>query len=198
MRGALRTVGAIAVALAAAIALVPSAQAHGSEEGLVVEPAATSPGGAVTVRGDLPTTSSIVLVLESSAGRSVTVARVEDPPQGHFDTLVTIPPTVAPGSWHLQARAGGTVLAERELLVSDAGSPAAEDDRAEPVMVPTGPESAALSAIRPDPASVTTRAPEPSARAPWWTYAVLVLMLLGAVAWMRRRRTAATERVGDA
>lgn len=188
MRGALRTLGAIAAVLATAIALALPVHAHGGEEGLVVEPAATSPGGAVSVRGDLPTTSSIVLVLESSAGRSVTVARVEDPPQGHFDTLVTVPPTVAPGAWHLQARVGGTVLAERELLVSAVGLPAPGDDRAEPVVVPTGSASAALSAVRPDAASVVTRAAgPPDTSTPWWPYAAVALALLGAVAGLARR-----------
>ncbi|TQM62604.1 hypothetical protein [Humibacillus xanthopallidus] len=193
MTGALRTLGAIAVALAAAIALTTSAHAHGGEDGLVVEPAATSQGGAVSVRGDLPTTSSIVLVLESSAGKGVTLARVEDPPQGHFDTVVTIPPTVAPGTWHLQARVGATVLAERELVVSEAAPPGGDDDRAEPVVVPTVAADAALSAIRPDaaPPPATPAEPSPqSAPAIWWPYAVIVVALLGAVAWVRRRRGA--------
>ncbi|EWT01529.1 hypothetical protein N865_10180 [Intrasporangium oryzae NRRL B-24470] len=190
MRGALRTLGAIAVALATAIALTTPADAHGGEEGMVVEPAATSAGAVVSVRGDLPTTSSIVLVLESSAGRTVTLARVEDPPQGHFDTQVAVPATVTPGAWHLQARVGDTVLAERELLVSEAAQPPAGDDRAEPVVVPTGPASAALSAIRPDAGSLSAGHADPSGRSeptPWWPYAVLVLALVGAVAWMRRR-----------
>jgi hypothetical protein len=189
----MRTLGAIAVALAAAIALTTPAYAHGGEDGLVVEPAAPSQGGAVSVRGDLPTTSSIVLVLESSAGKGVTLARVEDPPQGHFDTVVTLPPTLAPGTWHVQARVGDTVLAERELVVSEAAPPGGGDDRAEPVVVPTVAARAALSAIRPDAASPPAGPAEPvrqSAPANWWPYAVPVVALLGAVAWVRRRRPA--------
>lgn len=196
MTRALRTLGVIAVALAAAIAVTTPAHAHGGEDGLVIEPAATSQGGAVTVRGDLPTTSSIVLVLESSTGEGVTVARVEDPQQGHFDTVVTVPPTVAAGTWHLQARVGATVLAERELVVSEAGLPGADDGRAEPVVLPTGAASAALSAIRPGAASLAAQPSESStssesvAPASRWPYAVLLVPLLGAVAWVRRRRPA--------
>ena len=189
MTGPLRTLGAIAVALTAAIALTTPAYAHGGEDGLVVEPAATSRGGTVSVRGDLPTTSSIVLVLEPSAGKGVTLARVEDPPQGHFDTVVTLPPTVAAGAWHLQARVGVTVLAERDLVVSEAAPPGGDDDRAEPVVVPTGAAPAALSAIRPDAANLRAKPAEPSqpsAPASWWPYAVLVVTLAAAVAWLLR------------
>jgi hypothetical protein len=196
MTGLQRRIGAIVVALATAIALPSPAQAHGGDEGLVVEPATTSPGGAVSVRGDLPTTSSIVLVLASPAGVSLTLGRVEEPPEGHFETVVTVPPEATSGTWHLEARVAGTVLAESELTVTGSASAGgAADDRAEPVAVPSGSASQALSAIRPAAMTVAEQPAEPSPGAAWWPYAVLAVAALGAVGWSYRQRTGQVERV---
>ncbi|HET8987391.1 MAG TPA: hypothetical protein VFN43_02680 [Humibacillus sp.] len=193
MKGLLRPLGALVVAVATAFALSPPAGAHGGEEGLVLDPSSTWPGGVLSVRGDLPTTSSIRLVLVGARHGEVTLAQVEDPAQGHFEAVVTVPPTTASGVWHLHAVAGGVVLAETELTVT-AASPAGvgQDDRAEPVAASGGSAGRALSAVRPD--AVTLSAGEGSTGR-WWPYAVLSLALIAAVAWVSRRHAPQLDRV---
>ncbi|HET7802234.1 MAG TPA: hypothetical protein VFL38_17560 [Humibacillus xanthopallidus] len=199
MKRLLRPLGAVVVALAVAVAGCPAVGAHGGEDALVLQPPVTTPGGVVGVRGDLPTTNSIRLVLvgvgQGDQGE-VTLARLEDPPQGHFETAVTVPTTAAPGTWHVEAQtAGGAVLAESELTVLAASPSAARDDRAEPVALSPGSTARALSAIRPDIAAPATRERAPTV---WWPYAVVAAMLLAAVGWVRRHRRREHGRVPPA
>jgi hypothetical protein len=199
MRSLARLLAVVAVGLATATAGAAPALAHGGEEGLVVEPAAAAAGSTVSVRGDLPTTSPVELVLVGSHAERLVLASVADPADGHFETVVTLPPAAAPGTWRLQALVGGAPLAEHEVGILAAAAPAEDgrDDRAEPVAAPVAaPAAASSGAIRPDAAALQAPvADRPSQSRRWALSALGVAVVAGAVALgvtstVRRRRAA--------
>jgi hypothetical protein len=192
---------AVAVTLVATTTLAAPALAHGGEEDLVIEPRTASPGGPVSVRGDLPTTSSISLVLVGSHGKRLRLASVDDPAEGHFEVVVTIPAGVPPGTWRLQAFAGGSLLAEDEIGVLAVGVPkneGAQPDQAEPVAAASG---ATPPAVRPDAATLAASPlRDPSTSSTWEWVAVVagvvtVLVTAAAVtaAAAKRRRPQPTR-----
>ncbi|HEX6917676.1 MAG TPA: hypothetical protein VF140_06320 [Phycicoccus sp.] len=150
----LRLLAAVAVVVAATPAGVGPALAHGSEQGLAVEPAAAAPGGWISVRGDLPTTSSVTLVLVGPRGQRIGLASVDDPADGHFETGVLLPAAATPGSWRLQALSGGSLLAEHEVAVVAAGGGQEEDARLQQAEPVTAPPGTAAPALRPDTAAL--------------------------------------------
>ena len=187
MRSLARLLAVVAVGLATATAGAAPALAHGGEQGLVVEPAAAPAGSPVSVRGDLPTTSSVDLVLVGPHAERLVLASVADPADGHFETVVTLPPAAAPGSWQLQALAGGSPLAEQDVGILPAAGAAGEDtrsDRAEPVAAPVAaPAAASSSGIRPD--ATALRAPvgvRPAESREWAWPAVGAAVVAGAAA----------------
>lgn len=185
MRSLARLLAVAAVGLATATAGASPALAHGGEQGLVVEPASAPAGSAVSVRGDLPTTSPVDLVLVGPHTERLVLASVADPADGHFETMVTLPPAAAPGTWRLQALAGGSPLAEHDVaILPGAGAGAAGDDiradRAEPLAAPS---AASSSGIRPDAAAL--RAPvevRPATSREWPWPAVGAAAVSGAAA----------------
>jgi hypothetical protein len=143
-----RVLVTVAAALAAAAvalpALAPPASAHAGEEALLVEPPSTWPGGTVMVRGDLPVSSDVHLLLVDRAGRMTQVGRVDDPPSGHFDVPVTVPAATRLGTWSIVAVAGGDPVGRAALTVVTAPSAAGErGDQAEPILVPRAATPAA-------------------------------------------------------
>lgn len=194
MRSLARLLAAVAVGLAVATAGATPALAHGGEEGLVVEPSAAPAGSAVSVRGDLPTTSPVQLVLVGPQAEPVVLATVADPTDGHFEAVVTLPSAAAPGTWRLEARAGGAggaPFAEHEVGILPGGGAPAEDaraDRAEPVAAPAG------GALRPDAAAPRAPAEGPRPASRGWAWSAFgAAVVLGAAALVatsaaRRRR----------
>ena len=152
---ALRAVLAVVTTLVVATAVAPPSLAHDGDAGLVVEPASTSPGGSVTVRGDLPTTSDLDLVLVGPTGRKVPVGRVTDPPNGHFEVAVTVPSAAAAGTWTVEAVSGGEHLVSASLAVSGAapadvaGGALDPNGQDEPVAVPPALRPTAMPARTP-------------------------------------------------
>jgi hypothetical protein len=147
----------VAVVAAAAVALpvvaAPSASAHAGEEALLVEPHATWPGGTVTVRGDLPVTSDVHLLLVDSAGRMTQVGRVDDPPSGHFEVPVTVPASTRVGAWSIVAVVGGDPVGQVALTIVAAPPAAGERaDQAEPMLAPGARAAPAPAAPPPSPA----------------------------------------------
>jgi hypothetical protein len=136
-----RVLVTVATALAAAVvtlpALAPPASAHAGEEALLVEPQSTWPGGTVMVRGDLSVTSDVHLLLVDAAGRMTPVGRVDDPPGGHFDVPVTVPPATRLGAWSIVAVAGGDAVGRVALSVGAAPPMVGgRADQAEPLVAP--------------------------------------------------------------
>ena len=112
-----------AAAIAAAFVVAGNVAAHGGEMGLFIDPATAAPGAVIGVRGDLPTTDPVDLVLVDSAGTEVALARVEDPPNGHFDIQVTLPGDLPPGQWTMIARAPGmTPIASPMTIIGGAAT----------------------------------------------------------------------------
>ena len=201
-----RTLGAIAVALAAAIALPPPAHAHDDEVALSVEPQTASPGGSIVVRADLPTTSPVSLELVGGRGQRLALTTVRDPAQGHFEVVVAVPASATAGTWRLEARSAGSLLAGRELRLAPASAvagPGEQADQAEPVAA--GPGSG-LTAIRPDAGSLSARAASEravsgrEAGAPWlispWLWAVVAAALAGIAGAVRTARRVRTQPPG--
>ncbi|MGW5239303.1 hypothetical protein ACWEOW_10260 [Monashia sp. NPDC004114] len=149
-----RAWGAVVAAIAAAalalpVLTAPTASAHAGEEALLVEPHATWPGGTVMVRGDLPVTSDVHLLLVDSAGRMTQVGRVDDPPSGHFEVPVTVPASTRAGAWSIVAVVGGDPVGQVALTVGAAPPAAGERaDQAEP-MLPPGARAAPAPAAQP-------------------------------------------------
>ncbi len=146
-----RALVTVATALAAAVVTLPvvaaPASAHAGEKALLVEPQSTWPGGTVMVRGDLPVTSDVNLLLVDAAGRMTPVARVDDPPSGHFDVPVTVPASTRLGAWSIVAVAGGDALGRVALTVGAAPPETAERaDQAEPILAPGAAAASAPAA----------------------------------------------------
>jgi hypothetical protein len=110
----------------------------------------SSPGGSLHLRGDLPSTGPIQIVLVGADTTGLLLATVDDAPNGHFETVVTFPNTVTPGVWAVEARADGMlpVRATIELLPAP---PLAPDD-----------EAAAVSPLSAPPLAASPLAPVPN------------------------------------
>lgn len=196
MRRLARAVGAFAVAVAAAIALPAAARAHGGETGLYADPPAVAPGGSLSVRGDLPTTNTVELVVVRPTGTPVPLATVEDPPLGHFEVAVTLPVAVTAGQWWLQARVAGQALAQTSLPVGMPAATGGVDDRAEPLAAAPRTAAPGIGAVRPDIFRAPERRDPSSSWGPWWGYAVGAAGAVALVLWLRRRQAVVSMR-GD-
>lgn len=160
MNGALRALVMIAAAVAAAIMLGSPVAAHGSETGLYLDRPSSWPGGSLIVRGDVPSTGPIELVLADTSGRSsdVLVARIDDAPNGHFEIVATMPNGVRPGSWSFEARAVGmpSVATHLELTAAPVAGPDEGDGSAADGAVAATEAPAATPTIAPRPTALTT------------------------------------------
>jgi hypothetical protein len=139
--GIRRIAGTIAAASAAAIVVVGTVAAHGAGTGLYPDRPTTWPGGSVAVRGDVPSTGPIELVLVDGTGSTggVLVARIEDAPNGHFDVIVTVPTDLEPGSWSLEARAAGMPATTTVLELTAAPPPDVFEDEGPVAEADAGP-----------------------------------------------------------
>jgi hypothetical protein len=149
----LRAVGAIAAASAAAIAASGPVAAHSGEWGVFLDAVQSTPGGSLHLRGDLPSTGPIQIVLVGADAAGLPLATVDDAPNGHFETVVTFPSTVAPGVWAVEARADGMqpARASIELLPAPPPGPDEEASALSPESAP--PLAASPLAPLPSPAS---------------------------------------------
>jgi len=149
---ALRALGTIAVASAAAIVVSGPVAAHSGEWGVFLDAAQSSPGGSLNLRGDLPSTGPIQIVLVGADGRGLLLATVDDAPNGHFEMVVTFP-SVAPGVWAVEARAEGMqpIRTNIELLPAPPPGPDEEAPASQQASVP--PFAASPLAPLPTPAT---------------------------------------------
>jgi hypothetical protein len=152
----LRALGSIAAAFAAAIVLSGPVVAHSGEWGVFLDSPRSWPGASVHLRGDLPSTGPIQIVLVGADPTGLLLATIDDAPNGHFETIVTFPPNVAPGVWAVEARADGMTptRANVELLPA---APPGPDDQADPmdsaVAPPAPPPATSPLAPLPNPSS---------------------------------------------
>jgi hypothetical protein len=128
----LRALGSIAAAFAAAIVVSAPVAAHSGEWGLFPDTDRSTLGNSVHLRGDLPSTGPIQIVLVGADPTGLLLATIDDAPNGHFETVVTFPADVAPGVWAVEARAEGMSPARATLELLPAPPPGA-DDQADPV-----------------------------------------------------------------
>jgi hypothetical protein len=158
LNGALRALVMIAAAVAAAIMLGSPVAAHGSETGLYLDRPSSWPGGSLIVRGDVPSTGPIELVLADTSGRSsdVLVARIDDAPNGHFEIVATMPNGVRPGSWSFEARAVGMPSVATHLELTPVAGPDEGDGSAADGAVAATEAPAATPTIAPRPTALTT------------------------------------------
>ena len=188
MRSSRRLLLAIVAMVLAGIAAAPVSHGHGDEQALVLEPSTSWPGGTITIRGDVPTTSTLVLVLRSATGTRATLTTVEDPARGHFETVAAVPASAAPGIWSVVALAGVHEVGSAELAIAPAPPTGEQDDRAEPVAA--GPElrPTALPSRASTPASTqgTSAMGTPGGPAPWLA-GVAALGMAGTLLALRRR-----------
>ena len=82
------------------------------------------------MRGDVPSTGPIELVLVGPDAATVLVATIDDAANGHFETTVTVPVDSAPGAWSVEARAAG-MDAVRAPLALLAPPPPGEEEEAQ-------------------------------------------------------------------
>jgi hypothetical protein len=150
----LRALGSIAAAFAAAIVVSGPVGAHSGEWGVFLDTPRSSPGASVHIRGDLPSTGPIQIVLVGADPTGLLLATIDDAPNGHFETIVTYPPDVAPGVWAVEARADGMTPARATVELLPAPPPG-PDDQQDPVA------SAAVSAAAP-PGATSPLAPLPN------------------------------------
>jgi hypothetical protein len=184
---ALRALGTIAAATAAAISISGPVAAHSGEWGVFLDAPKSSPGSSLHLRGDLPSTGPIQIVLVGAESSGVLLTTVDDAPNGHFETFITFPDGLVPGVWAVEARAAGMqpVRASVELL---------------PVP-PPGPQDEATAATgmtaSPLPASPLAPLPNPASKPPdldLVPFAVAGLAVAGlAVLLLRTRRSTATR-----
>jgi MYXO-CTERM domain-containing protein len=137
----LRALGTIVAALAAAIVMTGSATGHSGEWGIFPDSPTSWPGAGLRVRGDLPSTGPIDLVIVSP-GLAAPLATIDDAPNGHFETTVTVPPALTPGAWEIQARASGMEVVRATLTLVAAPPPGEDDDETE--AYPTGAPRASV------------------------------------------------------
>lgn len=145
----LRALGSIAAAFAAAIVVSGPVVAHSGEWGLFFDTAQSTAGGSVHLRGDLPSTGPIQIVLVGADPTGLLLATIDDAPNGHFETVVTFPPDVAPGIWAVEARAGGIAPARANVELLPAPPPGPEDQV--PPVVSAAPPQGATSPLAPLP-----------------------------------------------
>lgn len=124
-----------------------SAAAHGDDAGLVIEPSSVAAGGAVSVRGDLPTTNAIELVLVSVDGSELELLSLPDTGAGHFEATIGVPAIATPGTWTVEARAAGMAPVSARLEIVAADAEPASRNREDVVPVP--PRTPAAPAVGP-------------------------------------------------
>ena len=181
---------AVVATLVVAAAAAPLAYAHDDALRLVVEPTTTSPGGSVTVRGDLPTTSDLDLLLVEPSGRELSVGHVADPPNGHFEAVVTVPVTAVSGTWTIEATVRSEHLAGASLVVEAAPAPAV-DDQGAPEQNGQDEPVAAAPVVRPTALPAATRAADASGSPLLiWVIAIgtAIVASLGATMSVKRHR----------
>ena len=139
----LRALVTIAAAIAAAIAFSATTLAHGGEWGIFADPPRSWPGAGVHVRGDLPSTGPIELVLVGPGSVSALVATIDDAPNGHFETMLTLPADLMPGGWTLEARAPGMVTASAPIELVSAPPPGPDDQGGDAVAASPAPATSA-------------------------------------------------------
>lgn len=136
----LRALVTIAAASAAAIGISAPVHAHDGEWGIFLDTPQSWPGGTVHLRGDLPTTGPVDLVL---VGPTTTpLVTIDDAPNGHFETTVTFPPDAALGGWTVEARAPGMTSMQVPVVLLAPPPPGQDDEEAEPY--PTGVPRASI------------------------------------------------------
>jgi hypothetical protein len=151
---AIRALGTIAAAVAAAIVVSAPVLAHSGEWGIFLDPAQSTPGGSVHLRGDVASTGPIQIVLVGADASGLVLGTIDDAPNGHFQTVVTFPPDVAPGIWAVEARADGMTPARIDVELSPAPPPGPDDrddPMASPVLAPARPVVGSPLAPVPDP-----------------------------------------------
>jgi hypothetical protein len=126
-----RALGPIAAATAAAILicglLVGPIAAHSGEWGIFPDQPRSWPGAGLHVRGDVPSTGPIDLVMVGPGSTAVIVATVDDAPNGHFETTITVPAGMSLGAWSIEARAPGMAAASAPVELV-APPPPGEDE----------------------------------------------------------------------
>jgi hypothetical protein len=84
-------------------------------------------GSSVHLRGDVPSTGPIQIVLVGADPTGLLLATIDDAPNGHFETIVTFPPDVSPGTWAVEARADGMSPARTNVELLPAPPPGPDD-----------------------------------------------------------------------
>jgi hypothetical protein len=140
----LRALGSIAAAFAAAIVVSGPVGAHSGEWGLFFDTAQSTAGGSVHLRGDLPSTGPIQIVLVGADPTGLLLETIDDAPNGHFETVVTFPRDVAPGTWAVEARADGMSPARATVELLPAAPPG-PGDQAGPVGSAVAPPAPPLA-----------------------------------------------------
>ena len=152
-----RALGSIAAAFAAAIVVSGLVAAHSGEWGVFLDTPRSWPGASVHLRGDLPSTGPIRIVLVGADPTGLLLATIDDLPNGHFETVVTFPLDVAPGPWAVEARADGMTptRANVELLPAPPPGPDEQEGSVGSAAAPPAP-SLATSPLAQPPNSSTS------------------------------------------
>jgi hypothetical protein len=145
----LRALGSIVAALAAAIVVSGPVIAHSGEWGVFLDGPRSWPGASVHLRGDLPSTGPIQIVLVGADATGLLLSTIDDAPNGHFETIVTFPRDVTPGVWAVEARADGMSPARANVELLPAPPPGPDDQA--PQMVSAAAPSGAKSPLAPLP-----------------------------------------------
>ena len=131
------------------------AAAHSGEWGIFLDAVRSTLGGSLHVRGDLPSTGPIQVVLVGTDPAGILLTTIDDAPNGHFETVVTFPSSIAPGVWAVEARAEGMRPARTSIELVPALPPGGPDEDA-PLASPVSASPLAASPLAPLPTPVTT------------------------------------------
>jgi hypothetical protein len=174
----LRALSAIAAATAAAISISGAVAAHSGEWGVFLDAPRSAPGGSLHLRGDLPSTGPIQIVLVGADATGLLLATIDDAPNGHFETVVTFPSTVAPGVWAVEARADGMQSARTNIELLAAPPPGPDGEAS--AVSPASATPLVVSPLEPLPSPASSAAdidPVPFAAAGLAVVALAILLL---------------------